>query len=169
MIQLIVMCFGDPEVLTSGFLLFYVTFEELKFIMVKHVVITGAAGQLGRVVCREFINAGYFVHALVSKHDTYELDFMPEFISVHKLDLTDSLEVEQFMNLLKQSNVPVYATLFLAGGYAEGTIQYTTKEQINKMMQVNFDTAFYISQLLFIEMSAVNSNGYFFLLVPGLQ
>lgn len=65
---------------------------------------------------------------------------------------------------------PVYAALFLAGGYAEGTIQNTTKEQINKMMQVNFDTAFYISQLLFIEMSAVNSNGYFFLLnFTGLQ
>lgn len=136
--------------------------RNLKFIIVKHVVITGAAGQLGRVVCREFINAGYFVHALVSKNYTSELDFKSEFISVHKLDLTDSLEVEEFINFLKQSNVPVYAALFLAGGYAEGTIENTTKEQITKMMQLNFDTAFYISKLLFIEMSTVNSNRYLF-------
>ncbi len=130
--------------------------------MVKHVVISGAAGQLGRVVCREFLAAGYFVHALISKHDTTEWDLSSGFISVHKLDLTDKLEVEQFTSLLKQSKIAVHAALFLAGGYAEGTIKNTTREQISMMFKVNFDTAFYLSQALFNEMNALTSEGYLF-------
>lgn len=130
--------------------------------MVKHVVISGAAGQLGRVVCSEFLAAGYFVHALVSKHDTTEWDLNSGFISVHKLDLTDKLEVEQFMSLLNQSEIAVHAALFLAGGYAEGTVKNTTNEQISKMFKVNFDTAFYLSQRLFNEMSRLKSDGYLF-------
>jgi NAD(P)-dependent dehydrogenase (short-subunit alcohol dehydrogenase family) len=145
-----------------GFLLFYTIFEKLKNEMVKHVVISGAAGQLGRVVCREFLTAGYFVHALISKHDTTEWDLSSGFISVHKLDLTDKLEVEQFISLLNLSEAPVHAALFLAGGYAEGNIQNTTREQINLMFKVNFDTAFFLSQALFNKMNALNSEGYLF-------
>lgn len=130
--------------------------------MVKHVVISGAAGQLGRVVCRGFLAAGYFVHALVSKNDTTEWDLSTGFISIHKLDLTNQLEVDQFTNLLKQSNIAVRAALFLAGGYAEGSIKTTTREQIGNMFKVNFDTAFYLSQALINEMNALNSEGYLF-------
>ncbi|MBL7916261.1 MAG: SDR family NAD(P)-dependent oxidoreductase [Bacteroidia bacterium] len=130
--------------------------------MVKHVVISGAAGQLGRVVCREFLAAGYFVHALVSKNDTTVWDLSSGFVAIHKLDLTDKLEVEQFISLLKQSKIAVHAALFLAGGYAEGTIQNTSRDQINMMFKVNFDTAFYLSQALFNEMNALNADGYLF-------
>lgn len=130
--------------------------------MVKHVVISGAAGQLGHVVCREFLTAGYFVHALVSKHDSTEWDLSSGSIAIHKLDLTDKPKVDQFISLLNQSKIAVHAALFLAGGYAEGNIQNTTKEQISMMFNVNFDTAFYLSHALFNEMNALKSEGYLF-------
>lgn len=113
----------------------------------KTVIITGANGHLGRVVSRLFQKHQYQVVAIVSPGKkapppavTFEADLADE-------ELT-SAAVQQIVK-----NYPIIdACLLLAGGYAGGALAVTDERLLDRMMAINFKTAYHVARPLFEHM-----------------
>lgn len=120
--------------------------------MKKVILITGANGNLGAVTVRTFLDAGYKVVAVARSGS--ELGFAKDYrnFELHQVDLSD----ENAVSLFIQEAITLYATihgaLFLAGGFAMGDLTKTTREGIDKMISINFETAFIPSKILFQHM-----------------
>ncbi len=121
--------------------------------MKKTVVITGAAGNLGRAAVAKFVNEGWDVITIVSPGKAAQGPVGPG-ITTFEADLVDETEVSEVLNIRMKETGKVDAALLLAGGYASGTIQSTDEATIRKMMEVNFETAYNVARPLFTKMIA---------------
>lgn len=115
------------------------------------VVITGANGNLGTEVVRHFLANEYRVIAIDGKDDHLadahaHSNF--RFISANLLD--EAAVAELLADLGK--NESVTAGFFLAGGFAMGSFEETTPADMRKMIDLNFFTAYTISQGLYASM-----------------
>jgi NAD(P)-dependent dehydrogenase (short-subunit alcohol dehydrogenase family) len=127
----------------------------------KKAIITGAAGNLGRFVCRHFNDLGIAVIALVGEKDETGFLSTENHNAVYRLDLTSPAQVESILNqIISVHGVPDFG-IFLAGGYASGNVLTTTSDDIQKMLHINFDTCFHLSKLLFAKMTSNHVKGRF--------
>lgn len=125
----------------------------------KKAIITGAAGNLGKVVCHHFNELGIAVIALISETDDAGFIAADSNNAVYRLDLTSPPQVEKVLNEIDSAHgVPDFG-IFLAGGYTSGNILTTTSDDIHKMIHLNFETCFHVSKLLFSKMVAAQVKG----------
>jgi NAD(P)-dependent dehydrogenase (short-subunit alcohol dehydrogenase family) len=119
--------------------------------MQKNVIITGAAGNLGKAAIEKFISLDYNVIATVSpgKKLGYETSAP---VDVHELDLTNESAVEKFASRVIHAYGSIHATLLLVGGYASGKISETDHALLSKMNKLNFDTAYFLARPIFERM-----------------
>ncbi len=66
---------------------------------VKHAIITGAAGNLGRAITNAFLDAGYFVHAIGSHRDNNGF-ISRTGLSVYQADLMSEIEAASVLKLI---------------------------------------------------------------------
>ena len=123
----------------------------------KSIIITGANGNLGTAVVKKFLDEGYKVIAL--DHTNDQLDFASgnsnfEFKTV---DLGNEETATSFVKETIAKYQKIDGALLLVGGFAMGTIETTTGADIDKMISLNFKTAYYISRPLYQHMM---TNGY---------
>lgn len=111
--------------------------------MGKVVVITGAGGALGQAVVKKFSKDGFTVLATVSpgKQLGYEVEGK---VIVHPVDLTKETDVAKFVRDAIAAHKSIDACICLAGGFALGDLEATDSALLNKMMAVNFDTAYHM-------------------------
>ena len=104
----------------------------------KHILITGGTGNLGKVVVNKLLESGYQLH-LATREQT---DTTTENIYYYPAELT-SPESSQFLveNILSKAD-NISAGVFIAGGFVSGSLLQTSMEDINSMVQLNFATAF---------------------------
>jgi NAD(P)-dependent dehydrogenase (short-subunit alcohol dehydrogenase family) len=122
--------------------------EEKNKIM-KTVIITGANGNLGIAVTKEFIDKNYRVIATVSNENS-KTDFNPHpNLDIWVVNLTDEKETNYFIAKLIQQYAFIDAALLLVGGFAMGDIGNTSGDDLHKQIALNFETAFYITKPLF--------------------
>ncbi|HTN05247.1 SDR family NAD(P)-dependent oxidoreductase, partial [Agriterribacter sp.] len=76
---------------------------------------------------------------------------------LHQLDLTDENAATLFIKEAISLYGSIEGALFLAGGFAMGSIADTTGADLKKMFALNFETAYHISRILFQHML---QNGY---------
>lgn len=127
----------------------------------KKAIITGAAGNLGRVVCSYFNDQGIAVIALVSETDDTGFFNQGSNNAVYRLDLTSSTSVDAVMNqIFSDHGIPDFG-VFLAGGFTAGNVFTTTADDIHKMLHLNFETCFHVSKLLFTRMVSEKVKGRF--------
>ncbi len=112
----------------------------------KTILITGAAGNLGTAVVEKFLSEGYFVIAIAQ--DKNEIPAR-ENLEVVELNVFDEKACREFVSELIKNYSRIDAAALLVGGFAMGKLEETTDESLQKMIQLNFLSAFHIAQPLF--------------------
>jgi NAD(P)-dependent dehydrogenase (short-subunit alcohol dehydrogenase family) len=90
------------------------------------VVVTGASGNLGRVLVERLQRAGAVVVPLTHKD----------------ADLSQEPQVEAAYDRALQRNGAIWGSVQLAGGWAPGTVAQTSVELFERMIDVNLRSAF---------------------------
>lgn len=123
----------------------------------RNVIITGASGHLGKAVCSRFLIAGYTVHAVGgSRLPVYDPQFKESFFG-YKVDLSSEKEAQILFDRSLSRLDYIHAGIFLAGGFAAGRIGKITSDEIQSMIRLNFSSAFFLSQQLYMKMAAQNN------------
>jgi NAD(P)-dependent dehydrogenase (short-subunit alcohol dehydrogenase family) len=124
--------------------------------MQKTILITGANGNLGAATVRRFLEKGYKVIAVdqsgthlgfAADNDNFEL---------RSVDALNEAAVGSFVEELIELNGRIDGALLLVGGFAMGDINQTNGEAIQKMLSLNFETAYFFARPLFIHMLEKN-------------
>src|SRR6185437_12226590 len=129
----------------------------------KTVLITGANGNLGLAVTKNFLSQDYQVIASVAREaDKKDLaSFSP--VDVQVVNLMQEEETYAFV----QSNIKKYgqidAALLLVGGFAAGNIASTSGADLHKQFSLNFETAYFITRPLFRHMMEKNRGNLVFI------
>jgi NAD(P)-dependent dehydrogenase (short-subunit alcohol dehydrogenase family) len=98
------------------------------------VVVTGASGNLGSVVCARLLREGARVFALVRRAS----DPVAPGAIAHVADLESEAAVEAAYDAAE----PVWASVHCAGGWAGGNVAKTELATFEKMIAVNLRSAF---------------------------
>ncbi len=117
--------------------------------MKKNVLITGASGNLGKAAVEKFIAAGFNVIATASPRG---LGYQIPGLSVYEADLTDEHSVEQAITKIISEHHTIDVAILTVGGFALGSIETTDGAAIQKMMSLNFNTAYFTSRAVFKQM-----------------
>jgi NAD(P)-dependent dehydrogenase (short-subunit alcohol dehydrogenase family) len=124
----------------------------------KTVIITGANGNLGTAVTREFLNKGYQVVATVVTEAMKTEIAAEERLDVQVVDLSNEMATASFVQAVIEKYKTVDAALMLVGGFAMGGIADTSVSDIDKQVSLNFKTAYHVTQPVFKHMMA-NGHG----------
>lgn len=118
----------------------------------KTVIVTGATSGIGRAVARRFAQAGADVVAIGRK--TSALTEVKNEISdaggrsqVIAADVTDTAEMEKVVTGVIDSSGRVDVVVNAAGYISSGTIESTSLEAWDAMMNVNLRAAFHLMQI----------------------
>jgi len=112
----------------------------------RTAMVTGAAGALGRAVCRGFLERGARVYG--SYIIDRELDTLPEDLKGHerltmtKVDLSDEAAVAAWF--ATPDRIDILANI--AGGFDMGPFKDTSTETWRRMLDMNLTTAFLCSR-----------------------
>lgn len=126
----------------------------------KTVLITGAAGNLGKACVEKFLADGYKVLATVSPGQM--LGYNLTGIETFEADLANEASVEKVITSIT-SSYKIDAALLLVGGFAMGNIKDTTGIALQKMFSLNFDTAYFTARPLFNHMIRQSSGRIVFI------
>jgi NAD(P)-dependent dehydrogenase (short-subunit alcohol dehydrogenase family) len=119
--------------------------------MKKLVFITGASGNLGKAAVEKFIAEGYKVVATVSPGKDLGFEVAGDVETV-EADLTNEKNVEEVVQKTIDKHSSIDAALLLVGGFAAGGIKETDGASLKKMYALNFETAYYTSRPVFLQM-----------------
>ncbi len=128
----------------------------------RTAIITGAAGGLGRVVTRIFLEAGIRIAALdldSSSLETLKADLdHPDNLSTHATDVTDLDAVESVLEELETQGLSPDILLNIAGGFFAGkSVQDTDVTKWDHMITLNLKSAFVMSKAVMPRMSKQQS------------
>jgi NAD(P)-dependent dehydrogenase (short-subunit alcohol dehydrogenase family) len=118
----------------------------------KNIIITGANGNLGSAVTREFLDKGYRVIATVINEAAKSELQAHDNLQVHAVNLTNESETKTFIDSVIEEHKQVDAALMLVGGFAMGNIEATPFADIEKQMSLNFSTAYHTVRPLLAHM-----------------
>ncbi len=113
----------------------------------KSILITGAAGNLGQAVVKRFAQDGYQVYTalgLGQNSSLFEKSPLAAQIHPQLLDLTDETVSEAYVKKIIAQDPALEAAVCLVGGWHSGTLAETRGAELEKMIQLNFMTAFNI-------------------------
>lgn len=132
-------------------------------IMSKSIIITGAAGNLGRDVVSYFLDRGNQIFATVSPDK--DPNFMQHRkLNVFQVDLLDRKNTEEFVKVVTNEGIPLDGAVLLVGGFGMGKIGETSPEEFLKMYRLNFESALHITQLLLPVFETQPEGGQFVLI-----
>lgn len=126
------------------------------------LIITGANGNLGQVVTKHLINKGNHIIA-VGMADDKSLPPDPH-LEFHAIDLLDHDQAAQLVNESARKYPDFNAAVLLAGGFAMGSLEETTEEMLDKMIDINFKTAFNVVRPLLSYFKSKPGGGKFILI-----
>ncbi len=109
--------------------------------MKKSIIITGASGNLGKEVVRKFAERGDHLSLIVSSRTPDEYNHIENTFS-KAVDLNNEAEAENFINDAFERENGIDTAILLVGGFASGDIKSTSNEDIMKMININFFTAY---------------------------
>lgn len=113
----------------------------------KNIIISGASGNLGKDVMDQLLTMDHHLYVTTGSHYGGEFDGV-ERVDHFQVDLLDSTAAHTFVADVIQKSSHVHAGVFLVGGYSPGNLLATNDQDIEKMIQLNFFTAFHLVQPL---------------------
>ena len=115
----------------------------------KTILVTGAAGGLGKTVVQYLLDKEYRVIATVRKESDVQQFDKHAALRIEVLDLANEWAVASFADRLSGEAAGVDAAFFLAGGFTMGSVEETGLEDIRRMIALNFETAYLLARPLF--------------------
>jgi NAD(P)-dependent dehydrogenase (short-subunit alcohol dehydrogenase family) len=115
------------------------------------IVVTGAAGNLGKAVVQKFATEAYNVYALV--HSISHIDAWKN-LSVTQLptDLLNEQNCETSIQAIIAETQNIDVAVLTAGGFAMGTVAETDLNKMQQQIALNFETAYNIARPVFLQM-----------------
>lgn len=108
----------------------------------KSIIISGGSSGIGLATCLKFAEQDWEVFNLDVKGPT---DKMPDNIHWHTCDITQWEKLEATVALIsKAENIQIEGLFVNAGMHAYGTVDETTNETFEKIMNVNIRGTFYL-------------------------
>lgn len=143
----------------------------------KNVIITGASGNLGMAVTAKFLAEGYAVIATVEpgkdeeKASLYSLTDSAAALEVHAVDVMNEAVMQQFVADMIQKHGQIDAAVLTVGGFRMGGIEATDEKALDRMISLNFKSAYFTAKPLFEHMKTLSGGGRFFFIGarPGLD
>lgn len=130
------------------------------------IFITGASGGLGRTVTQTLLNEGHLIIAPRQHSDNPQnlVHGFSDLLFTYETDLADEAQVHTLMQRVIHKHGPIDAAVLLAGGYAGGLLEETDGDLLERMISLNFKTAFYVIHSLFAHMRSHPTGGRFVLI-----
>jgi len=134
------------------------------------IIVTGANGNLGLAVVGRLLLDGYSVVTSSGKEGAGLLPNHEKLVD-YQVDLLNEKEAEHFVGNAIQDHSDIRAAVLLVGGFAMGKLTETSEENLNKMIGLNFMTAFNIVKPLLKHFLEHQQGGQFILIGsrPGLN
>jgi NAD(P)-dependent dehydrogenase (short-subunit alcohol dehydrogenase family) len=126
--------------------------------MKKNILITGAAGNLGKAAVEKFLAEGNRVIATVSPGKKLDYEVKGDVIT-YEADLTDEKAVELLITKVINNHQSIDAAVLLVGGFAAGNIEATDGALLKKMYTLNFETAYFVVRPVFQQMKKQKTGG----------
>lgn len=114
--------------------------------MSKSVLITGASGNLGGAVTQKLLSDGYKIFTTIVSNEKAPAD---ERIHAKVVDLFDEHDCAVYVEEITDAGDDIQAGVLLVGGFAMGSIAETNIGAMDKMIRLNFYTAFSMAKPLF--------------------
>lgn len=111
-------------------------------------IVSGAAGNLGEAVVKAMTNK-FFVEAIVRKEKTSD-----QHTQYTQLDLMDEDAVNEFVLRCTQKHKKIQAAALIAGGFEVGKLSSANYLSIEKMLALNFKTAYTIIRPIYQHLQA---------------
>ena len=134
--------------------------------MQKTIIITGANGNLGAATVQKFLDKGYKVIAVDQSGTHLGFAASNDNFELKSVDALNEAAVSTFVEELIELNGRIDGALLLVGGFAMGDIQQTDGAALQKMLSLNFQTAYFFARPLFTHML---NNGYGRLVFMGAR
>lgn len=115
----------------------------------KHVLITGAGGNLGRAVVDEFLAAGYTVTGTLTARETDPA--LPGFEAA-RVDLLNEDDTAAQLDAIIRNKGRVDAAVLTVGGFAMGSLKETSGSDLLRQLNLNVLTAYYVARPVFEQM-----------------
>lgn len=109
--------------------------------MSRNIIVTGAAGGLGRAVVEKFKREGYHVIALLRPDHEESVD---EADDSYEVDVTDEAAVLEFVREFQMQYNDLDALAMIVGGFAMGTIESTSEKDLQSMFHLNFFSSYHL-------------------------
>ena len=127
------------------------------------ILVTGASGNLGKDVVEHLHQQGYQVLATFSSdRDLSLFSHLPN-VQSYVVNVLDEASVTAFLNDI--ANTELRAAVLLVGAFAMGTIQQTDVRLLQKMIDLNFMSAFNLVKPLMVRFG--QQGGGQFVLIGG--
>jgi len=134
------------------------------------IIITGANGNLGLVVVKRLLNDG---HHLIAGSGPSGAGILPgnKQLEILKVDLLNEEAAKSFVESAIKKHPDVEAAILLVGGFAMGKLAETCKADLDKMINLNFYSAYHIVRPLLVHFLGRPQGGQFILVGsrPGLN
>lgn len=126
--------------------------------MKKTVAISGAAGNLGQAVTLRFLHEGYQVVALTQNGHPQQAATLRQItenapgLEIRELNAARETDAQQLVHALAVSYARIDAAVLLVGGFAMGGIAETDEALLDKMIELNFKSAYLLARPFFLQM-----------------
>ena len=120
--------------------------------MPRHIIITGANGNLGSAAVKKFLDLGDHVIAVANSGSNLGFAEGRSNFELHAADLSDEQSSGSFFDEIISLKEQIDCGLLLAGGFDVGTIETTDTSTIRKMFAKNFETAYNAARPLYQHM-----------------
>ena len=134
------------------------------------ILVTGANGGLGLSVTHRMIEDGHHVLGITGKAGAGALVESKD-LELFQVDLSDEKSASDFVSKTMSKIPELNAAILLVGGFAMGKLTDTTKADLDRMINLNFYTAYHIVRPLLKLFSSRKEGGRFVLIGsrPGLE
>ncbi len=112
--------------------------------MSQTLIITGAGGNLGKVVTTQLARSGYTVEATLGPRENVSPFTSEPAIHTRQVDLYNPKASEDFVRSVFEKHETVQAAILLAGGFKFGKVADITSEEMLGMYKLNFESAYNI-------------------------
>lgn len=122
--------------------------------MDRNIIVTGAAGNLGTAVVEKFKREGYKVIATVLPGLEETVDSADD---VYQVDVGNEDSVKDFASEFISQYGELDTMALLVGGFAMGKIEETSQKDIEKLVSLNFFSAYHMVRFFLPMMKKSNS------------
>lgn len=118
----------------------------------KTAIITGVSGNLGQAVAKRFLSEGFYVIGTVVPNDPVTVEIKSSYFETQEVDLMQEESSGNFIKNVLEKNKTIHVAVLTVGGFAMGDFAVTKTADVNKMIRLNFETAYNVARPVFLHM-----------------